>query len=185
LPSQPTQIASHLLAADEDPWSDLETDHVAEGDYYTHRAIIEAAREAMGGIDLDPASCRDANEVVQATRFFSFRENGLLHEWSGRVWLNPPFGNWQEWVPKTVAEWRSGRIEQMCVLCESRVTTAKMFHPLVREASAVVVMCGRYAFWGPNASMPDEGHAIFYFGKNARDFRDAFSLIGTTFERMA
>ena len=161
---QPTQLS--LVDQSLDAWSDLALDHVAEGDYYTHRAITDAARGAMGTIDLDPASCREANESVQALRFFGFREDGLLQEWSGNVWLNPPFGNWREWVPKIIAEWQSGRVSQMCVLCESRVTTAKMFHPLVQESNAMIVMCGRYSFWGPNASTPDEGHAVLLLRKS-------------------
>lgn len=168
-----------------DPWGDLEVDRVDEGDFYTHPDVIEAARAAMGSIDLDPASCRVANEVVQAARFYSFRENGLLHEWVGNIWLNPPFGNWPEWVPKAIHEWHSGRVQQMCVLCESRATTAHMFHPIVAEADVTLVMKGRYAFWGPKASStPDEGHAIFYFGSRTAEFRDAYALFGTSFQRM-
>lgn len=172
-----------LRLADDDPWGDLTLDHVAEGDFYTHPSIIEAARQSMGGIDLDPASCREANTVVQAAHFYGFRENGLLQEWSGRVWLNPPYGNWEDWVPKVLAEWRSGRVEQMCCICTSRVTTAKSFHPLVQEASALLVMCGRYQFWGPKASVPDEGHAVFYLGARVDEFAAAFASMGTTFAR--
>ncbi len=178
---QPRQLA--LVQTEADTWADLEIDHVAEGDYYTHHAVTDAARIAMGSIDLDPASCRDANESVRALRFFGFRENGLLQEWSGNVWLNPPFGNWRDWVPKILEEWASGRVSQMCVLCESRVTTAKMFHPLVQEANAVLIMCGRYPFWGPNASTPDEGHAIFYFGDRLAELQEAYERIGTVFIR--
>lgn len=179
-----TKAPLQLRLTEEDPWSDLHLDHVAEGDYYTHPTFIEAAREAMGSIDLDPASCREANSVVQATRFLTFRENGLLHEWEGNVWLNPPYGNWGEWAPKTVAEWSSGRISQMCVLCTSRVTTAQSFHPIVRAADAVFIPSGRYEFWGPKATgTPDEGHFIFYFGSDVARFVTAFRLIGTVFAR--
>lgn len=172
-----------LQIQESDPWGDMAVDLVTEGDFYTHPRIIEAARAAMGGIDLDPASCREANAVVRAERFYGFRENGLLQSWGGKVWLNPPYGNWEEWVPKTLAEWNSGKVEQLCLICTSRVTTAQMFHPIVRGSDALVVMCGRLAFWGPNASAPDEGHAVFYFGENVDGFADAFALIGTTFRR--
>lgn len=177
----PTQLRLEDSGEWSDAWADLNLDHVAEGDFYTHPDFIEAARDALGGIDLDPASCTEANGVVGATRFYSFHENGLLHDWYGKVWLNPPYGNWGEWAPKTLREWRSGRIEAMCLLSTTRVITAQSFHTLVDEASAVFIARGRFRFWGPKAKEPDEGHVIFYFGPNPSQFADAFRHLGTVF----
>lgn len=43
--------------------------------------------------DLDPASPMSGPVPwVPADRFYSPRENGLVMPWSGRVWLNPPYG---------------------------------------------------------------------------------------------
>lgn len=65
-------------------------------EWYTPPRYIEAARTVMGGIDLDPASCEFANRIVQATQFYTKKENGLLFSWHGRVWLNPPYGKTQQ-----------------------------------------------------------------------------------------
>lgn len=75
-------------------------------EHYTPVDVVERARRTLGGIDLDPASCALANEVVRATRWFGDGEvggqgnllhtveprGGLFREWHGRVFLNPPGG---------------------------------------------------------------------------------------------
>lgn len=70
--------------------------HTSETDsWFTPPEIIEAARATLEEIDLDPASCSRANEVVKAARFFgagSSVENGFTTGWAGRVFLNPPGG---------------------------------------------------------------------------------------------
>ncbi len=60
-------------------------------DWYTPAVYIEAARSVLGGIDLDPASCPEANETVRAAQIYGETEGGLSQPWKGRVWLNPPY----------------------------------------------------------------------------------------------
>ena len=180
-------FAQAELPTSNDRWADMATSVVMEGDFYTGLDIIEPARRVMGVIDLDPASCPEANTVVRAVEHFGIKENGLLRDWYGRVWLNPPFGRWgQGWAPKAVQEWHRGRVEQMCLLASTRSITAQGFLPIKMAADAVWIGHGRIPFWGPKAtSGPDEGHVVFYFGARRREFVSEFeeSGLGTVYER--
>lgn len=136
-------------------------------DFYTSPIILDSARRTMGRIDLDPASHAVANREVKASRFFTRGDNGLAQRWSGKVWLNPPFSCWSEWVSKVLAEWASGDVDEMCVLSAMRTVTAQYFARLLQTADAMCIIRGRIKFWGGVAGdSPDDGHAIFYFGKN-------------------
>ena len=87
-------------------------------EWYTPPVYIEAARQVMGGIDLDPASSEQANRVVQATEFFSIERCGLNRSWYGRVWLNPPYGQpLVRWFSeKLVNHYQAGEVTMACAL---------------------------------------------------------------------
>lgn len=60
-------------------------------EWYTPKEIIEAARKCLGRIDLDPFSCAEANETVQADKFFTKDDDGFNKDWCGNVWVIHPF----------------------------------------------------------------------------------------------
>lgn len=151
-------------------------------DFYTNKVIVEAARNCMGSIDLDPASHPIANSVVKSPRFFTITDNGLIQSWSGNVWLNPPFSQWQDWAPKITKEWARGQIASMCVLCATRTLTAHYFSVIHERCSAMCIIRGRIRFWGGKAGdSPDDGHAVFYFGGNCACFAREFSELGNVY----
>jgi hypothetical protein len=59
--------------------------------WFTPGLHVELAREVLGGFDLDPASHPAAQERIRAKQFLTPEDNGLAHEWHGRIWLNPPY----------------------------------------------------------------------------------------------
>jgi hypothetical protein len=62
-------------------------------EYITNYDLISAAHELLGGIELDVASSKFANQYVEAENYFTPSNDGLNEqEWFGRTYLFPPAG---------------------------------------------------------------------------------------------
>lgn len=157
--------------------------HVAfnsgNNEWYTPADYIEAAREVMGGIDLDPASSEVANEVVKADVYFTAETNGLDKPWYGCVWMNPPYASdlIGLFVDKLISELPN--IEQAIVLVNN-ATETEWFNKLVAKASAVCFPRSRVKFYMPDGKTgaPLQGQALLYFGPKYERFAAVFGAKG-------
>ena len=136
-------------------------------EWFTPAEYIEAARTVLGAIDLDPASCAEANDVVKADRIFTVKDNGLSHAWSGRVWMNPPYGTGliEKFAEKLVQHVKAGDITAAIVLVNNATDTV-WFHALTECAHLICFPKGRIKFRTPGGrepGMPVQGQALFYF----------------------
>lgn len=153
-----------------------------ENEWYTPPQFLDAAREVMGAIDLDPASCDLANENVQAAQFFSAEENGLEKEWAGNVWMNPPYAQplIQQFCDKLIEEVATGHVTSACVLVNNGTETA-WGQALLKAASAVLFPSSRIRFIdkeGKPSGAPLQGQMIVYMGDKPDVFREAFCKFG-------
>lgn len=152
-----------------------------ENEWYTPPEFIAAARTAMGGIDLDPASSEIANQTVKAATFHSIEDDGLAKAWGGRVWMNPPYAQpfIMNFVTKLVEELANGHVEQAIALTHNYTDTA-WFHLAANSAAAICFTRGRIGFLSPTGqrAAPTQGQAFFYFGPNTKPFADAFGSFG-------
>lgn len=146
-------------------------------EWYTPSEYVASARQVMGNIDLDPASCELANEIVKAAKYYTQAEDGLMQEWSGRVFMNPPYGLVEKFAKKLIEE--LSRVEQAIVLVNN-ATETEWFNELVKRARAICFPKGRMRFWNESgeggASM--QGQAILYFGEESECFIEEFKYKG-------
>lgn len=161
------------------------TPHVArnsgDNEWYTPQEFIDAARDVMGQIDLDPASTPEANTIVGASEFYTSDLDGLEQDWYGRVWMNPPYARdlIGKFTGKLIYHYCNGDVEEAIVLVNNATETG-WFTGMIKFAPAVVFPDSRIKFWKPSGERggPLQGQAIIYFGNNTRGFLDAFGPFG-------
>ena len=131
------------------------TNNSKDDEWYTPAKYIESAREVLGRIDLDPASNDFANKTVKADRYFTEESNGLEQEWSGNIWMNPPY-------------------------LVNNATETAWFEKMISKASAIVFHKGRIRFVKRDGEhgAPLQGQAFIYYGDNAERFLEVFSKYG-------
>jgi ParB family chromosome partitioning protein len=150
----------------------------ASNEWYTPRHIADTARAVLGGIDLDPASCAEANEVIQASAFYTRADDGLAQFWQGRIWLNPPYGRQQgRWAARLIAEYEAGRISAAILLVKA-ATSERWFAPL--WCYPICFPTGRLSFRTDAGESHGNTHgsALVYFGPDPRLFATVFGKLG-------
>lgn len=153
-------------------------------DWITPPHILASARIVMGGIDLDPASSILANSCwVKASRFYDESSDGMKQEWSGTVWLNPPFGKMaSQFVNKLHTHFSGGEVTQAILLLNQNSMSSAWFSSVYDECSVMMVTRGRLKFTTTNVSVnvssPTTGHVIAYYGTRELAFAKEFSKHG-------
>ena len=159
--------------------------HVANNsgnnEWYTPSEYIEAAREAMGSIDTDPASNDIANKVVKAEKYYTIETDGLAHDWHGNVWMNPPYSS--DLITKFIEKLKEQRENyEQAIILVNNATETQWFYEIVKIASAVCFPKSRVKFYMPDGKTgaPLQGQAVLYVGNNTEKFISAFGGIGWT-----
>lgn len=159
------------------------TERIHHNEWYTASEYIEAARGLFGQIDLDPASCELANKTVKAKQFFTREDDGLLQDWHGRCFVNPPYSqpDLSKFVAKLIAEFSAGKVTEAILLVHN-YTDSRWFHDALTVASAVLFTKGRIGFINPEGvrAAALQGQVLVYFGKRPNAFKKAFEQFGTT-----
>jgi hypothetical protein len=160
-------------------------------EWYTPARYIEAARKALGKIDLDPASSAQANETVKATEFFTREQDGLEREWKGRAFLNPPYGKSQDhgsfagaFCDKAIAEYESGNLDACIILVNSvhsQQWQARLFDFVICFVDHRIQFVAADGEENKNPTFPN---MFVYLGPDAKRFARVFGTLGYVMEKV-
>ena len=164
------------------------TSFTADNEWFTPPEYVELARCVLGEIDLDPASHRVAQKTIQAESFFTSSQDGLAQDWSGRVWLNPPYAQPAigHFVEKLVSEVETGRVTA-AILLTHNYTDTSWFHKAAMAAQVICFTRGRIRFVALDGGIaaPTQGQVFFYFGDDAACFASVFGEVGLVLPKFA
>jgi hypothetical protein len=149
-------------------------------EYYTDPRIIEAARNVLGVINVDPASSELANKTVQAEVFYDKQNDGLKRAWYGTVWMNHPFsrvGN-PLWINHLLSQYAEGNVDAfLCITFAS--TSEKWFQPLLPFLQCF--LSPRTNYYLPDGTIKKgvtKGSVVTYGGPHLEKFIFNFSKFG-------
>lgn len=115
----------------------------------------------FGPFDLDPCATADN---AKCARFFTKEDDGLAQRWSGRVFMNPPYGREiGKWVKKAYDEAKFGAAEIVVCLLPARTDT-HWWHAWVMWGEVHFIR-GRLKFGGSKNSAPFPS-VVVVFRKN-------------------
>ena len=155
-------------------------------EWYTPPEYTDSAAKVMGGIDLDPASNKQAQQWIQANRYYTQDDDGFNRSWSSdSIWLNMPYGKKNKekanygasaWVQKAIDTYKENLCPQIIILGRGDSKPATWL-----QENTICCISRRIAFLHPTdteKTNPVPGTKIFYLGKNWHSFAEEFKQYG-------
>ena len=156
---------------------------------------LEAARELMGDIDIDPCTTERAQERIKASVYYTKDTNGLDKSWVGRLWLNAPYdvGIIEQFMERAVDQYHIGNIIEGLILTHTNNTHHEYFQKVLAECSAACFVSDYIRWtsghvqeeinlnkmgikWHPEYTK--HGNAVLYLGVRPYNFKKVFSKFG-------
>lgn len=102
-------------------------------------------------------------ENAKCARYFTPADDGLVQEWTGSCWMNPPYGREiGKWMKKAYESSRAGAT--VVCLVPSRTDTA-WWHDYAMRADEIRYIRGRVKFVGAESGAPFPSAIVIFKGK--------------------
>ena len=145
--------------------------------WYTPLSIVELVIKVLREITLDP--CADDGKHLEARKHYTIVDDGLIREWEGQVFMNPPFSCPGAWMKKLQSEIESGRVKEAIALVPA-ATDTKWLSPVLKT-QPVCFWKGRIKFLGEDYKPKNsarQSHVLVYWGENWERFKEVFEAYG-------
>lgn len=142
--------------------------HRSKQDYETPPEFLIAVARRFGPIWIDLAA---SAENAKAKLFFDEAANSFVQDWAKAVvdfvgWLNPPFGNLDEWAKKCALEAKRLAPRAVVVmLCPASVGTNWWAEHVDGHAAEVLMLRPRISFVDTSAPYPKDLSLVVYRGE--------------------
>jgi hypothetical protein len=153
-------------------------------EWFTPPSITNLASAFLGGIDIDPATCEQAQSWIKAKTYYTQETNGITKSWLGKLWLNPPYGRKSAtnhgasaWMLKALEEFKCGNVSEGLILVRGDSQGMKS----LLSYGFAFVECKRIAFISaedPSKNSPVPGTKIIYLGHDVQRFKEYFQILG-------
>lgn len=132
-------------------------------EHYTPAEVFDALECSF---DLDPCQPEHGRAFlsVPASRFYTQQQDGLAQQWTGFVWLNPPFGGRNGVVP-----WLHKFLEHgNGIALTNALTSCGWFHDFAPKMDALLFPKGKTKFVRPDGEIgksPQNGIVLMALGQ--------------------
>lgn len=135
-------------------------------DWATPPALFAEIERKYGRFDADV--CATAGNA-KCAKFFSPEQDGLKQPWTGRCWMNPPYGRTiSDWVRKA---WESSLAGATVVCLLPSRTDTRWWHTWVLPFGEVCFLPGRVKFGGSVNSAPFPSAVVVFRPAGAAKMR--------------
>lgn len=100
-------------------------------------------------------------ENAKCARYFTPAQNGLIQQWTGSCWMNPPYGRQiGQWVEKAFRIWNNHSGNVVCLL-PARTDTV-WFHTWIYNIAEIRFLKGRLKFGDSKNNAPFPSMIVIY-----------------------